>query len=843
MKPTELKNLIRVLMTLLILLTFAVNAAPARAGEPEGEGSQGEELVIDLRDGYEVFEDAGWYYNAKVCMAVKNAVKICEQNNVDWCIFSGDVDGDGTPDFETGGYNYPYEEYPTPAMWCLIPTVECSAHGRFSLPVGKIDYESYRKYDTVTFIFPDEPIKNEYSISVEKGHAESSDGRTITSAAPGVSIILVPDVLEGEYVSSWKSDVIGSFSRYDNMENRWCESVSFFMPASDVSMKAATEKQQPLSFDMTEGFCLADGDYYLEPNYIDLDLSFAASDNMDEYSQVSTYRMDLDQDGSFDIICCFTGYTEDKYGRFPDRVYFIPLSTGSINGTYSTAGQSLSPYWPYTFVFPQKAVNNLYPVTVTGGHAEDMNGRTITEAAPGEAIRIIYDGSQGATAGLISSPQYENLYKDWTWEGERSVKRLREEIAMPACALSYKALPNEGKTLELSFYLDGDSYRAVLPEAVADALKNNESKREQIFRFISGYEPSVVDRALRLTNFGWGDYYSLGYSLQEPFITDEETYTEIDIRFQGKTLYPIVCTDEAIKVYYNQPDENPGIRIVASAADQVLYVNKSRLTEEDGYEFLGFEAKDFFMEYNGYYWRFIMPDHEIELKPVFQKVDTSKQTPLTIDLSSGNADISDPEIWKSIERTGIRISSNGQMYDLNGDGQWDVKQDDLGRKIRRLGDYSCPTSYTIKDANHGQKYYPITFVCNRKTEDRPEITPTSAPDEGEGQKNESSGKPAEKPAGKSKKGGTVLLVFAVLAVILAFGGGVAYCVIRNRKEAEKEKLRREKLAARRRQRDMEDEDFAEPPYEETEEDEEPPKEQTEEQDESGDEEKEDEEYL
>lgn len=60
---------------------------------------------------------------------------------------------------------------------------------------------------------------------------------------------------------------------------------------------------------------------------------------------------------------------------------------------------------------------------------------------------------------------------------------------------------------------------------------------------------------------------------------------------------------------------------------------------------------------------------------------------------------------------------------------------------------------------------------------------------------------------------------------------------------EKEKLRREKLAARRRQRDAEDEDFAEPPYEETEENEEPLKEQTEEQDESGDEEKEDEEYL
>lgn len=828
---------IRLLMLFFTLLLLKANATPARAEDSEGEGKQGEELIIDLRDGYEAFKEEGWLDNAKVCAAVKNSVKLCKQNKFDWVIFSGDVDGDGTPDFETGGYNYSYEEYPTPFIWLIIPTVECSARGKISLPVGKEEYEDYRKYDTVTFIFPDEPVKKEYSISVEKGHAESSDGRTITSAAPGENVILVPDELEGEYVSSWKSDVIGSFSRYDSSEdqNRWCECASIYMPASDIEMKAVVEKQQPLCFDMTAGFCMADENYYWPPNYIDMDLSFAAVDQADEYSEMETFRMDLDGDGSFDITCFISGYTPDKFGSHPEHIYFIPLSTSSITGKYTTTGRSLSPYWPYTFVFPQKAVNNLYPVKVDGGHAEDINGRTITEAAPGEAIRIIYHGVQGATIGFSSSPEYENLYRGWTRDG---VNRLREEIAMPACELSYKALPNEGKTLELSFYLDGEYYQAWIPESVADMLNKNESRRNQIFRFFEAYEPSVVGSNLRLKQFGWGDYYSIGYSLQEPFITDEETYTEVYISFQGKTLYPITVMGE-VEVYRNQPNETPGAEIVASGPDQILYVDKSRLPEEDGYEFMGFEAKDFWMEYNGYYWRLSMPDHAIELKPVYQKVDTGKQTPLTIDLSSGSAEISDPDIWKSIARAGIRTNTDGDLYDLNGDGTWDVKVDDLGKQMRRLGDYSCPKSYSIESGNHGQKYFPITFVNNTKKEDPTEITPTVTPDAGEGNKNETSEqaeKTAEKSSGKSKKGGTVLLVLAVLAVIAAFGGGIAYCVIRNRKEAEKEKLRREKLIARKRQRAMEAREYEEPTHEQT-------AEQTEEQDETANEEKENEDYL
>ena len=128
------KSKICLLMMLFILLGLVANATPAHAEESEGEGKQGEELVVDLRDGFAVFCDEESYGNAKACEAIKNtSVKICEQNQYDWCVFSADVDGDGTVDFETGGSNWPEEEYPTPFSWYIVPTVECSVRGTVSL--------------------------------------------------------------------------------------------------------------------------------------------------------------------------------------------------------------------------------------------------------------------------------------------------------------------------------------------------------------------------------------------------------------------------------------------------------------------------------------------------------------------------------------------------------------------------------------------------------------------------------------------------------------------------------------------------------------------------------------
>ncbi|MBR5666176.1 MAG: hypothetical protein IKW95_00640 [Lachnospiraceae bacterium] len=841
MKLMERKNLILFGLALLMLLIPVTNATPARAEEQDGESRQGEELVIDLRNGYAVFPDEGWCYNAKICAAVRSCVKLCDESPYSWNIFTADIDGDGTPDIQTDGYGWPDEEYPMPYEWFIIPTTECSVRGTVSLSVGKIDIETYRKYDTVTFIFPEEAFKNEYVITVEKGHAETYDGKVITSAAPGDVVVLVPDALDGEYVAYWTSTLVGKFSRYDGYSLSWMNATSFSMPASDVTMKATTAKQTPMIFDMTGGVCVVDEEYSQSPNLSDIKIPATAV----EYSEnlrtdaVRTERIDLDGDGSMDISCFIVDSSEYgaiKDAGLPHHVYYIPLPTSSIKGKYTYYEGKSSPYWPYEFVFPQKPAEKLYPITVEGGHAEDIQGRTITEAAPGERIRIVYDGVQGEIAGFTASPSYENLYRKWT-----STPQLRKEVDMPACALSYKALPNEGTKLSLHFFsANTGRFSANLSQSVTNALKKDSGALEKVLCMYAGIPVQMGDRMLIMDYNSNYEYYSLEYTLPEPFITDDEIYTTVEVKF-GDTyqLYPINCTDEAIVVYWMQSSQC-NARILASAAGQLLYVNKVNLAEPEGYMFSGFEAKDFWMGYD-VYWRLTMPSHEIELKPVFTKVDVDSQTPLVIDISDGSYRIMDHEILASIDRAGVPYDYTYYMYDLNGDGAWDVHLIQGQNMLQRLTDYSCGEYFTIETGNHGQKYFPITFVNKPKADTGTGVTPTVTPAKNDEKPSKNEATPTGAPAAannksKSKKGGALLVVLAILAMILVFGGVVGFNILKNRKEEEQRELRREKIAALRRQRAMEAEEYEEPSYEQT-------AEQPKEQEEPSDEEEEDEDYL
>ena len=341
-----------------------------------------------------------------------------------------------------------------------------------------------------------------------------------------------------------------------------------------------------------------------------------------------------------------------------------------------------------------------------------------------------------------------------------------------------------------------------------------------IMDYISGYE-----------------YYSLEYTLPEPFITDEMMYTTVEVTFRDiYSLYPINCTDEAIVVYWIQSSQC-NARILASAAGQLLYVNKVNLAEPEGYMFSGFEAKDFWMGYD-VYWRLTMPSHEIELKPVFTKVDVDSQTPLVIDISDGSYRIMDHEILASIDRAGVPYDYTYYMYDLNGDGAWDVHLIQGQNMLQRLTDYSCGEYFTIETGNHGQKYFPITFVNKPKANTETGVTPTVTPAGSEEKPTQNEVTPvgtqaAKNNKAKSKKGGVLLVVFAILAMILVFGGVVGFNILRNRRE---EALRVQKLAELRRRRAAEAEEFEEPQYEQT-------AEQPQEPAESEDEDEEDEDYL
>ncbi len=829
MRVKQGKMLIRILVSVFLLVISLSEIKSAKAEDAAEENNAEKEYVIDMTKGY---CESSYYRQPQdeyygFISVYRLMDKPFDYNN--GFLWRLDLDGDGTIDLYSYGYDWPEEEGPADRYF-LIPAAECSVHGRVSYPVEKVN--EYYKFEKITFIFPESSYQKEYAISVENGHAEV-DGKIVTSAAPGTIVSIIPDELDGRFVASWNDKLIGEFTRYTTYPNYWTGATAFFMPASDVSFSAKTEKQTPLTFDLQKGFCLADDDGWSLPNPGDFKLSLWYA------WEEGTNLIDLDEDGQKDI-SCEVFHDGDVDGPsitdyLPHHAFFIPLSTSSIKGSYTTSGKSIAAYWPITFIFPSEPVKKLYPVSVEGGHAEDMQGRTITEAAPGERIRIIYDGIQGTTAGLLSSPEYDNLYKKWT---DGKGKRLREEIVMPACALSYKALPNEGEPLSLYFYYDnGGYYWAILSESVVDAFEKNDKTINQVLCWYTRYAPRVRDNKLILDHLGYSEYYSIEYSLPEPFITEENTYTTVIVQFSGAgQLYPITCTEEGIDVYWSNGGD-PGARILASAPGQLLYVNKVGLAEPEGYQFSGFEAKDFWMGYD-VYWRFTMPDHAIELKPVFSKVDPDTQTPVLIDLSDESFDISDQEILKSLAKTGISYDQSLDMYDLDGDGKWDIHVNADLHLIRRLSDYSCGEYFTIETGNHGQKYFPITFVNKPKANTETGVTPTVTPAGSEEKPTQNKVTPAGTQAAKnnkakSKKGGVLLVVFAILAMILVFGGVVGFNILRNRRE---EALRAQKLAELRRRRAAEAEEFEEPQYEQT-------AEQTQEPAEPEGEDEEDEDYL
>ena len=437
---------------LLMLCVMFACAGTVYAGEA-ASASDGEVLEVDLTKGYYectlYSKDGDYpYYNnlelQAVCDSVYHAACPDAGTGINF-EYTADLDHDGTIDLISGAYGYPMEEG-MPSVYYLIPAATASVCGacEIPLPLGSYsrgDYTSVRNYTTVRFYFPEEPVQKEYSITVESGHAETKDGKTVTSAAPGTLLYLVPDALSGEFVAAWDSELLHTFSRFENYGNYWNSCAEFTMPAADVTFAAEKGKQTPLTFDLTPGFCLGEQGAWEAPGLYDI---------MPESANREERRFDLDGDGTEDV-CYYPLTLLEIEGPNPcddyiDHTYVIPLATSSIRGSYTLEGKSTSAYWPLTFKFPDEPLKQFYSVTVTGGHAEDYTGRTINVATPGDWIRIVYDEKEGVIfeQEFMTFPEYENLNSPW---------HMRENVVMPACDIEYIALTHApGKEQEEEKY-------------------------------------------------------------------------------------------------------------------------------------------------------------------------------------------------------------------------------------------------------------------------------------------------------------------------------------------------------------------------------------------------------
>ncbi len=801
MRRSKIGRLLCVLAALL-LLCMPGTASVALAAEDGSQEKTPEPLVIDLTKGYyeKTYSD---YDQAAICIAVER-IAHKREDDIRCCYIWGekvDLDGDGTYDVLADGADWPDVDGAMPSRWFLIPTSECSIRGSITFKDIKDE-----RFSEVTFLFPDEPIRKEYAVTMEKGHAETEDGKTVTSAAPGTVLFLVPDNLEGEYVTAWNSELTGQHNRYDSVDRRMWGAAEFHMPAADVILAAETEAQTPLTFDMSNGYCIVDDDPYRKPNISDF-----AIPPLDESEDEGLFLMDLDSDGTYDA-CLYVVYGVE-YGAIIDaglpwHVYMIPLPTSSITGTYRIDGETTAPYWPYTFVFPAENVKSTHRITVNGGHAENMKGETITEAAPGEKIRIIYDrkAMEAIDKGFIASPAYENLTKNASMYGG---SYLREEIFMPACDISYTAQVKGCEAIVLNFIRDGEKWIAPLPYDVQAELQQIGRKLdESFFYWYYDFSPVMDEYAKNVSmdavQVNGRSPETMTFSMYEPLQTGEAVYTAITVRFPGAgEIYPINCTDENLRIGLQGLYADKLSTILGAAEGQNLFVDRSMLVEPVGKVFIGFEAKDFKMDYTiDASWVFRMPDHAIEIKPVFQKIE---QKPITIDLSEGYAEIPfGTGFLKSVlESSGASPQSRTDLIDLNGDGIWDVTVEwtDVNR-FRRLSDYSCDESYTLPYGNHGE-YYPITFVNYPKMDVPEQVSPTAAPSANEDTPTPTavvenlSDSPAGTPQENTGKYGDFLPALIVVAAVLLIGVGILYFVILPKKDAAKREEKRRQMREQR----------------------------------------------
>lgn len=413
-----------VILALAVLLCGLLAFHGAEA-EEDADGDDTETMTIDLTKGMWKSEDGDFDY----CFGeTEKLFQVC----------GTDLDGDGEEDFRYTSYDGGFEE----GSWYyastyIYPTNKSKLSGTYTLS-GTVDGKKYR----CTFILDNEPVKEVYSISIEGGRVEqyNRDGGTwevVSQAAPGTLLYLRADAKEGNYVHAWKEDYYSDtciVRAFDN--NTFWTGLLFFMPSADVSFIPDIKTQTPYTIDMTKGFCeIPQKDYHdLYDLYHGLMSSSRYNGTMIEVPNTITgvgETVDLDGDGTRDFLL---GYCNRSFKDFsPESLLLIPLSTSSIEGEYVSQEVIKGPNWPFTFRFPEKEIQKEYDISVIHGHAINvMTGETVTKAASGTLVELVYDESPNCV--------FNGTFVDTSTYPIQMVYGGKENrFFMPACDASFAA--------------------------------------------------------------------------------------------------------------------------------------------------------------------------------------------------------------------------------------------------------------------------------------------------------------------------------------------------------------------------------------------------------------------
>ena len=647
----------------------------------------------------------------------------------------------------------------------LVPAAGGTLTGSYTVEQGVLG-----PYCPITFVFGNETAAKEYAVSVKSGRAADENGTTITKAEPGQKVYLIAETMRGRYVKSWKDETVGTVQRI-GQDSFYQDRVPFIMPAHEVSFTPEVDSQVPKRIDLTEGFWISPRDSWesrLPASSADCAYNYRLGTYLGESAGAYSFgKMDYDGDGSYDAVAGQYGEIGNLLGWDLTSWFLIPLPTSSIQGEYTISDLNDGPFWPYTICFPDKPVSGKYKVNIKGGHAEDQNGKVITEAAPGTVVAV----KTATQLYLEATPAYYQLhYSYYNFEPTAY-------FVMPAADITYAAEGGgdggDGETdreITVSFVVseEGTMWVYDIPSRDFDAvMKAWESLRNVYGRFdlsLNGYRMYMNLNNMRLYEAG-----------TEDFACPNSTFVDnIHCVFPE---YPVtVVGGVAYENYERIYTSVPGHRIE-------VYMEQ---TPNDSYRYAVLQSDEVTLKYykeNGY--EFIMPNC-----PVTVRTELKEGSPLVINLNSGTFPYND-EMLLCISESCSGNWISGKL-DLNGDGKPDIRVDQDKKTIQGLPTYSCGDTYQLEKNNPGP-YYPVTFlfdVANAKFDPTPvpnepveptqEVKPTGKSD---GESKEEPKEEKGKKTDEEDKGFNPLWVILSGVALLAVAASLVWVFIIKPKKA------------------------------------------------------------
>lgn len=357
-----------------------------------------------------------------------------------------------------------------------------------------------------------------------------------------------------------------------------------------------------------------------------------------------------------------------------------------------------------------------YPITVTGGHAEDGDGNKVTSAARGEYLILVPDYQKGTYVTSWKVNDRTENYNGFTMPAkETKVTAIRKKQTPLTIDLTKGA-----QIPDVVAYYICNFYKVPVEEAVAYDSDTEEERAESGIDFDGDGTKDAFFVSVPTRNGGWTfmrpqQGASVHGDIKLPEANSNLAEWPITIRFPKGA----VKASYTIKTVGGKPflDWDTKEAITSAAPGQIFYLDYEENSKEYLVKWDAGGMSDAIIGSDSDHscaW-VIMPAGDITIQAV-----TGKKKPASVDLTDGY-EFLDDALWDSIyDIEQWEYSGNGNVIigDLDGDGTKDVTYGHEQRVLIPLPGSSIKGDFTLSKVNSGQ-YYPVTLKFGEVNETYP----------------------------------------------------------------------------------------------------------------------------